>query len=534
MTYAASPSFSIHFAASPEKNSFFKTIESAADLHGRKACLIKLTLLPFQLGQATFNFAVQAIKLAGLTLILSGDYSQSLTNLYWKTLVDFSKSAIRLAVRIVQTVGYVFGYSAGLLIHPCIGRWVEKHVDRLNVLKFHSFSKDLKRFFSKQHGNPSYCHHFFGSYFSGGTFTQKAGIPEKPEKEKEGIFYEPDFSHAEDFHRILGIHPDNCKPESNITRRFKKLSLLYHPDKNPGNPDAEEKYKMITNARDKLKANPRSQTSFTSKEPLHSTDHSTTTTSLDNPPDIVMPTQGLSEEDFVKHAGKTLFEICVLSEIPQIGTQKVQDKYRDLIEAIDTYKTTHSALDLKLRKQLDEIVELIRFHETFIKDFTLSPSMLFLGRQDPSILQKQIDDLVKIKPKHLKNFKRLPENSNVALANLILSYRYYEKVSALYLLIAHHYYQQKKQSMGYYKVRDYREHVASEFFQYHKVIINTKCKDKLFQGYAQKDPSHPAPLYLSYCQFFLNDLTESARQNSRRMLTGGDFLKLMLFSKILI
>lgn len=46
-----------------------------------------------------------------------------------------------------------------------------------------------------------------------------------------------------DLYKILGVRR-NEKPEA-ITKAYRKLSLEFHPDRNPGDPSAEEKYKEI-------------------------------------------------------------------------------------------------------------------------------------------------------------------------------------------------------------------------------------------------------------------------------------------------
>ena len=51
---------------------------------------------------------------------------------------------------------------------------------------------------------------------------------------------------AEDYYKILGVGKDASVEE--IKKSYRKLALKLHPDKNPGNKDAEEKFKKINEA----------------------------------------------------------------------------------------------------------------------------------------------------------------------------------------------------------------------------------------------------------------------------------------------
>ena len=47
----------------------------------------------------------------------------------------------------------------------------------------------------------------------------------------------------EDYYKVLGVEEGASQDE--IKKAYRKLSLLHHPDKNPGNVDAEAKFKNI-------------------------------------------------------------------------------------------------------------------------------------------------------------------------------------------------------------------------------------------------------------------------------------------------
>lgn len=53
-----------------------------------------------------------------------------------------------------------------------------------------------------------------------------------------------------DYYKVLGV--DKKATTDEIKKAFRALALKYHPDKNPGNKEAEEKFKQITEANDVL------------------------------------------------------------------------------------------------------------------------------------------------------------------------------------------------------------------------------------------------------------------------------------------
>ena len=49
-----------------------------------------------------------------------------------------------------------------------------------------------------------------------------------------------------DYYEVLGVDK-NATPEE-LKKAYRKLALQYHPDRNPGNKEAEEKFKEAAEA----------------------------------------------------------------------------------------------------------------------------------------------------------------------------------------------------------------------------------------------------------------------------------------------
>ncbi|HQB98109.1 MAG TPA: DnaJ domain-containing protein, partial [Candidatus Cloacimonadota bacterium] len=49
-----------------------------------------------------------------------------------------------------------------------------------------------------------------------------------------------------DYYEVLGV--DKNADEATIKKSYRKLAMQYHPDKNPDNKDAEEKFKEASEA----------------------------------------------------------------------------------------------------------------------------------------------------------------------------------------------------------------------------------------------------------------------------------------------
>ena len=56
---------------------------------------------------------------------------------------------------------------------------------------------------------------------------------------------------SDDYYAVLGV--PRQATEGDIAKAYRKLALKYHPDRNPGNPKAEENFKRVTEAYEVLK-----------------------------------------------------------------------------------------------------------------------------------------------------------------------------------------------------------------------------------------------------------------------------------------
>ena len=58
------------------------------------------------------------------------------------------------------------------------------------------------------------------------------------------------MSDSQDYYSILGVSRD-ATPEQ-IKKAYRTLALKYHPDRNPDDKEAEEKFKDVNNGRSRI------------------------------------------------------------------------------------------------------------------------------------------------------------------------------------------------------------------------------------------------------------------------------------------
>ena len=59
------------------------------------------------------------------------------------------------------------------------------------------------------------------------------------------------MAEEKDYYKILGVEKNASADE--IKRAYKKVAIKYHPDRNPGDKEAEEKFKQAAEAYDVLR-----------------------------------------------------------------------------------------------------------------------------------------------------------------------------------------------------------------------------------------------------------------------------------------
>lgn len=239
------PISSILFESGSQRNMLLTKI---IDWEGRKICSMSCLQEILKVVYDTHLLLRETLKFGyiNLEIIVTGaltNRSSSLQADYCKKGKELLLKLLRLMIRIVQSTTNFFGHLTGFLIHPSIGKWVEKQTNYLDRYKFLNVPDNLDNLF-KKHTFADYS----GDSFASTSQTKKPPManPGKPTQappppivfDKDNPdFYEPVFSNPLDYYRVLGLPPGKRTPAV-IKKRWHELSRKIHPDKNKDDAQA--------------------------------------------------------------------------------------------------------------------------------------------------------------------------------------------------------------------------------------------------------------------------------------------------------
>lgn len=467
------PISSILFESDTQRNTLLTKI---IDWEGRKICSLSCLNEILKVVYDTHLLLCETLTFGyiNLEIIVTGaltNRSSSLQADYFKKGKELLLKLLRLTIRVVQSTTNFFGHLAGFLVHPSVGKWVEKQTNYLDRFKFLSVPDHLDNLFKKR---------TFADY-SGDSFAS-APHAKKPPMTKPGQpsqtapppivfdkdnpdFYEPVFSNPEDYYRVLGLPPDKRTPAS-IKKRWHELSRKIHPDKNKDDAQAGEKFGMLTDAKDALLAG---------KKPSRTPTYVPEPAAPKPVSDIEIPSTELPEVIFVLKAEDALARILSSRETSKFPLDVIQQKCEQLSEALKQFQNPPAKLTQKALETLNLLEKSANAYLKLSKDFALSSSLQILAKMDETATRALITKLQTLGKEILPFILSASpgETPQMRMIKSILGLRYFDKMNALYLLLVRSGYEKKKGYSSYLKIEEYRKNIAPHFYAFYNLRKDT-------------------------------------------------------------
>ncbi|PJD97587.1 MAG: hypothetical protein CK425_02870 [Parachlamydia sp.] len=473
------PNSSILFESESERNTLLAKI---INWEGRKICSLSCLHEILKVVYDTHLLLRETLKFGyiNLEIIVTGaltNRSSSLQANYFKNGKELLLKLLRLSIRVVQSTTNFFGHLAGFLVHPSIGKWVEKQTNYLDRFKFLNVPDNLDNLFKKR----TFAD-YSGDSFANASQTKKppTARPSQPSQaapppivfDKDNPdFYEPVFSNPLDYYRVLGLPPSKRTPAA-IKKRWHELSRKIHPDKNKNDAQAGEKFGMLTDAKDALLAG---------KKPPRMPTYVPEPAAPQPVSDIEIPSIELPEVVFMLKAEDTLARILSSRETSKFPLDVIQQKCEQLSEVVKKYQNDPEKVTQAALKRLSLLEKAANAYLKLSKDFVLSGSLQILAKMDEASARALINKLQTLGKEILPFIlSSSPEETSeqlnkepMKIIKSILGLRYFDKMNALYLLLVRSGYEKKKGYSSYLKIEEYRKNIAPHFYAFYNMRKDT-------------------------------------------------------------